>query len=377
MSRYIYLKDSPIWPLTQQELVFVDQYRILSSSRYQIDLLSSLDTTNLNRLLLKKSTHDYPNYPRFTPDRSFLYKISPNPKLLVMPDDLQAVCTVTAFNNRALELYKKSEFFENVYVFWSGGIDSTAILSAILQTWPDTKKLKVVLNHFSIAENQCFYDKYIRFNLETISTDLFFDKLIRFDHQNLYVTGDLGDSTITFTGYDEFEFRHPGLLNKSWRSNIDAIVDYLSHNSNQDLAKATFIEIVESARQAKIELETVHDFFWWVGFNWAYSLEISFFLWQYQDFDNSIDVKQFQEENIFYWFNSVEFQNWALSLIGSELRACDGICKYAFKKYIYDFDKNRDYFKHKIKEDSTPKNIRMFKNKRILAIDKNYNIYYR
>jgi hypothetical protein len=135
----------------------------------------------------------------------------------------------------------------------------------------------------------------------------------------------------------------------------------------------TVSQIIKTASEAKVLLETVHDFLWWVNFNWGYDTDLIYMLWQYQDLSTNIDTKKFIEENVFFWFNSVECQNWAVSLLGTEQR--DG--KYAFKKYIYDFDNDLEYFNHKKKEISTPKNSKMLKNKQVLAIDTNYNLYYR
>jgi len=100
-------------------------------------------------------------------------------------------------------------------------------------------------------------------------------------------------------------------------------------------------------------------------------------LWQYQDLSNVVNTKKFIEENIFFWFNNLECHNWAVSLIGTSYRSQDDIYKYAFKKYIYNFDKDLEYFKYKEKEYSTPKNPQVVKNKQVLAVDTDYNLYYR
>lgn len=372
MTSYIYLEDSTTLPFLKKELLFVDPYNIVVSSDNKEQLLSSISDEIKNQILIGWSTRESVSYPRFNL-KNYFYKLTPNPNINILPTLEIPLDTETLFDSRSLELLNQSEKFERVYLFWSGGIDSTLMLAAILKNWTNTEKLTVVLNHFSIQEHPVFYQTYIKNRLLVISTDEFFNRTIEFTHDNLYVTGDLGDPLITFDGFDNFDAAFPGVVNKSWKTNIDSIVKYFSSNSNKKQALYTVSQIIKTASDTNVLLETVHDFLWWVNYNWGYDTDLIYMLWQYQDLSREIDTKKFLEENIFFWFNSVECQNWAVSLSGTDQRHR----KYAFKKYIYDFDKDTEYFKNKTKEYSTPKNPQVIKNKQVLAVDTDYTLYYR
>jgi hypothetical protein len=314
----------------------------------------------------RKKKNEYNKMIRF-------YKLKRNSKINILPNGKSALDTETLFDSRSLALYTASEKYNRVYLFWSGGIDSTLMLASVLKNWTNTEKLTVVLNHFSIEEHPLFYQTYIKDRLLIINTDDFFNRVIGFDHNNIYVTGNFGDPLITFDGFNNFNSQYPGISNMPWKTNIDTIIKYYSANSNKKLAVYTVSQIIKTSSEAQIPLETVHDFLWWVNYNWGYDTDLNYKLWQYQDLSSDIDTKKFIEENIFFWFNSLECQNWAVSLSGTDQR--NG--KYAFKKYIYDFDKDEQYFRYKKKEYSTPKNPQVIKNKQVLAVDSDYNLYYR
>lgn len=376
MSNYIYLDQTNQLPLLDQKLIFVSPYQLVVTSDNRPRLLSNMTVREKNEILVGWATNESISYPRFNLD-NYIYNIEKNNKIHILPNSDTPVDTDTVFDNRARELYNISKKYKAVYVFWSGGIDSTLILSAILKNWGNIEKLVVVLNNFSIQEHTTFYQNFIKDKIKTVSTDLFFNNCIEFNHENLYVTGDLGDPLITFDGHDVFEHLHPGILNKPWKYHAKKIIDYFAWTSSSKAANVTFLEIIKTSAEAKMPLETVHDFLWWINFNWGYDTDLIYVLWQYQTLSDHVDTKRFIEENVFYWFNSVECQNWTVSLIGTDQRSKDGISKYAFKKYIYDFDKDLEYFNHKKKEISTPKNPQVNKNKQILAIDSEYTMYYR
>jgi hypothetical protein len=372
MSNYIYLEDSINLPLLDKDLLFVDPYRIVLSSDNRDQILSSIDVDIKHQILIGWTTRESISYPRFNL-ATYFYKLKRNSKINILPNGKSALDTETLFDSRSSELYTASEKYNRVYLFWSGGIDSTLMLASVLKNWTNIEKLTVVLNHFSIEEHPLFYQKYIKDQLSIINTDDFFNRVIGFDHNNIYVTGNFGDPLITFDGFNNFNSQYPGISNMPWKTNIDTIIKYYSVNSNKKLAVYTVSQIIKTSSEAQIPLETVHDFLWWVNYNWGYDTDLNYKLWQYQDLSSDIDTKKFIEENIFFWFNSLECQNWAVSLSGTDQRNS----KYAFKKYIYDFDKDKQYFRYKKKEYSTPKNPQVIKNKQILAVDFDYNMYYR
>jgi hypothetical protein len=83
------------------------------------------------------------------------------------------------------------------------------------------------------------------------------------------------------------------------------------------------------------------------------------------------------------WFNTKEYQLWSMNNNnnGQKLSGpTQGLGKIAAKKYIYEFDKNEWYFKHKMKVVSSPNILRRNWRKYfadfdpMLGVDTNYNL---
>ena len=88
-----------------------------------------------------------------------LYKI---PEFKIIKDTLKDL-----LDTRALEIYNEAKNTnKKIAVMWSGGIDSTAVLTAFLKNIPivDQNIITVVCDTNSILENIEFYKKFISNN---------------------------------------------------------------------------------------------------------------------------------------------------------------------------------------------------------------------
>ena len=112
----------------------------------------------------------------------------------------------TAMLNRARTLWERTEktaVSSSIYVGWSGGIDSTAALVALLETATTEtsrrQRLKVVLDEESMVENPTFYRNFIGGGkLEEVPRQgqplSWHEHRIRRENAaNVFVTGELGD----------------------------------------------------------------------------------------------------------------------------------------------------------------------------------------
>jgi len=377
MNQYTYIDQTRQGlPLTDLELLYVNLDCILYTSTYQAEILKSLDQLSLTQSIVPFATKESLVYPRFNLERQY-YKIKRNPLINFLPNNETPLDTFSLFDQRAYQLKKHAENYDKIYVFWSGGIDSTLVLCSILKNFENLSNVVVVLNHHSINEYPLMYRTHIEGKLNVVSTDDFFNKQIKFSHNNVYTSGEVGGPLISFDNFENFNNRYPGIYNQPWKNHVNSLLKYFSENSSNDKAVTTYKEIILTAKASNIELHTVYEFLWWVNFNWGYDIDLISMLWNYQDLDQSIDVKTFLEQNCFLWYNSQPCQNWAVSLIGQDLMVRDNIQKYIFKQYIYNFNSDNDYYKYKNKEVSTPKNIQMYSNKKIMAVDTAYNLYYR
>ncbi len=384
-GKFVHLtQNKDQFPLLGTDLYFVNPQMILNTTLERDALLSNVDQKLRDELLFGIHMHPGGVYPRFNRNES-KFQIRANPLYSFLPNlsSLEKLDFSDITDKRALELLDKSRNFERVYLFWSGGIDSTLILCAILKNWShaDLEKLHIVLNKYSIEENLFVYNTYIREKIKTVPTDKFFSGEINLDHNSVYVDGNVGD-TVTYLCLDYFDNAYPGYYNKPWRSNINVLVEFFSTYMDTQYGYEMYKRVVRSLNANNLEVETIYDFLWWITFNWLHDKLLYNILWQYTPcvFSNeNFNTQQFLEENMFQWFNSEDYQNWTVSTIGTDLRIRDSIStnKYSFKKYIYDFNKDYDYFLNKLKERSTPRN-KVDDNHIILcAIDSDYNYYYR
>jgi hypothetical protein len=371
-------------PLTSTNFYYVNPLAILNTSKNRNIILNNISEPTKKDLLFGIQFANVV-YPRFNID-SYFYNLSPSPYFSFLPN-LTSKRNLN-FSNitdlRALDLEKKALEFDNIYLLWSGGIDSTVILSAILKNWhrENLQKLVVVLNEYSIEENTTMYNEFIYNKLTVISTDDFFSGKINFTHNNLYVDGNSADTISAQPHFYEFDKRYPNYYLKPWKSHIDILIKFFSIGQTPQYGQDMYKHIVRSLNVNNLKVETIFDFIWWVGFNWAHDKNLHCILWQYTPsfFSNpDINLEKFLKQNVYHWFNSDEYQDWRVSAIGSDevIGSDSSKHKLMFKKYIYNFNKDQDYLLHKGKVASTPKNKVKDSHIILCGIDTDYNYYYR
>ena len=79
-------------------------------------------------------------------------------------------------------------------------------------------------------------------------------------------------------------------------------------------------------------------------------------------------------ENRLPFFNDVEFQKWSIKQIGNTQVRNEN--KEIVKKYIFDFDKNADYYHNKTKESSSPKILTYIPNDAPLYVENNFTMVF-
>lgn len=219
---------------------------------------------------------------------------------------------------------------KKIYVFWSGGIDSTLALVALIQAGA-TPSLCVVMNQESIDEYPEFYYQHIENKILT--------KIIHYQNQfgivepvdtyladGVVVTGELGDQ---MCGSGKYLHEDPEKLLSPWE---DALCKTKSFEKYQRFANS-----------APIEINTLKDLWWW--FNYAVK-------YNYVAFRMLRTSRNFKlEENVFHFFNTVEFNDWCVSTPIEEKFFGTDIKKYKqpFKDYIYGFTKDLNYQQNKTK----------------------------
>jgi predicted nucleic-acid-binding Zn-ribbon protein len=231
-------------------------------------------------------------------------------------------------------------------VQWSGGIDSTVIVVAILKNFSveDRTQVVVACNQASVAEYPEFYSKYIVPNFNVIDIDTV-------DTRYIQVNGLPADLLLLGTpGLDQC---HPGALDfiaKPWRQNSDQLIGYLTRITNSPKFGPWYFEkVAESVESVDVPVESCFDFLWWGGFNyhWVAQLTLDWFGFSSESF-------LAHQKTFYQWYNTTDYQLWAMvnNRIGVKFGSKPSDFKLEAKKYIHDYNRDDEYFLNKLKTKS-------------------------
>lgn len=154
-----------------------------------------------------------------------------------------------AMQSRVQEITQQAHM---VNIFWSGGIDSTAIVTAFLKHAPDLKQIRIVYSPWSTYEHPDYIDflkKFSDIQLIDQSGELYLSS----NYDGLIITGNPGDEL--HASLDQSFFNNNGydVLFTQWKD------FFWKQNSNTD-----FIEFCERHfAQAGMPITTVLQARWW------------------------------------------------------------------------------------------------------------------
>ena len=224
-----------------------------------------------------------------------------------------------------------------LYVLWSGGIDSTAILVSFLQTGRSLDNVTVILNYSSVTEYKLFYEQYIKTTFKILVTEeaMLLMSLGKLD--GIVISGEQADQLVgsplsTFI----LQRMPPGSLGAKFNyANFNALcnakgMDEQSTRCWYELYSSTF-------DKAPRTIETMFDLAWWHGFN---------FKWQkgafvmYLRVHKDIDVRPF--------YSGLPFQDWSIHYM-PELANI----KFEVKDFVFNFTGDKIYHSNKIKHPSS------------------------
>lgn len=261
--------------------------------------------------------------------------------------------------DRVISIYNKIPKSSLVHIMWSGGIDSTVTLVSFLKYFPDKERL-IIFSNFneSIKENPNFYFNFIenKVKCKKINSLLFNTQLENVaDNNDVVITGEIGDQIFGSDNY--FKDSNFSKLNLDWK----------------DCVSEKYIDVFEKEHCSLNPFynnKTVNyrDFLWWNNFTLKYqNVQLRIIL--------SGITNMIVERNIFHFFDCELWQQYAINTPNIEKMPGDATTyKMPLKKFIYEFDKDKNYFLHKQKEPSL-KNTNKYVKKNIIAIDENWKFY--
>jgi len=249
-------------------------------------------------------------------------------------DSLEEICQST------VEKYKNIN--KQIYILWSGGIDSTLLVISFLKSSIDKENIIVACNIDSVRENYNFYKKYILPNFKVISSD------IMMQNGNLSVFDGLilnGDPADVLYGYDLasdiLKILGPNYLQLP--CDRENVINYfnlkgLSNNS----ANFWYDYFKSTTNKSYKPIITMQDFSWWEGFNYR---------WQAANEKLKIRLSSESSKNYKQFFNTTEFQLWSIHRQFSPIKQFSDFKKES-KRIIFDYTKDEFYYRHKIKLNS-------------------------
>lgn len=257
-------------------------------------------------------------------------------------------------------------------IWWSGGIDSTALLVAMFKTaTPDRMRLiKIGLNERSIEEYPSFFENYIK---KIPYTFISHNDGMQIDLTSLHITGEIGDQIFgsdylracfggggrDFPGKEHFM----GNINAPWQDVMSKFVtDQLISKNLPTEYHAELMGIYELLNtKAPLPINTLFDFWWWSNFNLKYT-HVSNRL-QLNSPDALVASKRVKS-----FFDSDKFQRWSVSNHDKKIGDTWKSYKLPLKRFVYKFNKDKQWYDNKTKVQS----LRMGANPQFILMDSNF-----
>lgn len=260
--------------------------------------------------------------------------ILPCPKLESIKETFSEVTDL-----RSIELLTFSRTHnKKVCVFWSGGIDSTVILASILKLWSksDYQKVLVYMTDNSYFENPLFFEKYVEPNFEyKIINHSYWDELL---DDFILVDGEPADKiwqpTISFLyGIEN--------LNHQWKTHKHYVKNFISNKIGDKYASMMIDRIDTNINSLNLDLTSISDVFFWIGFNWHLSQRL---YKQYKHIQNHNPETFFKFSKFYYpWYVGKFYQQWSISDNGKISRNIKNLVEFKMhaKQYIYELTKDQ------------------------------------
>jgi len=195
------------------------------------------------------------------------------------------------FNDVATDIYNTAGT-RNIVLMYSGGIDSTAVLVALMQhsrykEFVDRGRIKIAMSSHSIVEYPELFYQQILPTLPIVVAD--FGSLLN-DSDTFIVTGDAGDYVIGNT--DTPIFFYQGTTNNLYEDK-SALWPYL----NRIDPNFTYFA-QELATYAPFDIVSVNQMFWWIGQAFVHQSEMCRpYMWS-----NTTDLLELASFNKIYRF---------------------------------------------------------------------------
>ena len=272
----------------------------------------------------------------------------PLPPFKKSPKTLEDIC-----NERALELLQRAERLGVlIYVFWSGGIDSTLVLVSLLKNATDSQKKNIVvlLSEASIIEDPQFFQRYIRGKLRTESSIFFQGKV---GGRDLITNGELGDQVFgsNISSQALMKMFDNSIIHRPYSRDI--LFQFYNLKIDNEETTNFYLDIFERLMKASpIPIRTYFEYFWWLIFNLEWQ-GVFMRVLQFTPDQNALGVTtEYFHTNLNPFFGTEEFQLWSLNNPDKKIKDAWNTFKWPAKDIICDFTGDKEYNRTKSKQNS-------------------------
>jgi hypothetical protein len=252
-------------------------------------------------------------------------------------------------NQRCVDLWK-THSQSPWLIYWSGGVDSTTILTSILQNIlpQDFSNIHVACNFSSICENPEFFYKHVKPNFKLLdSSELLFNQELL--NSYYIIDGEPADQLFAGSTAQELVLMNGNALTQDIRKSPDQLLTYLTQRVDSHFANWFYEHLLENINSVDVPINTYHDFFWWSYFNLIW-ISVKFRSLYFEQFSDQQGLQLYLNKFV-NWFDTVDYQLWSMCNNHYDIKYGNNIGDYKLvaKQYIHAFDHNDYYLKFKLK----------------------------
>jgi len=259
---------------------------------------------------------------------------------------------------------------KSIYVSWSGGIDSTALLAGLLKHRSANHQITVLLSKHSINENPYFFDKFIRPNFKICDINEFRITPDSMEKDFVVLDGECGNQLNGSTWIATHHLtNNTEVLDMSWR---DLAPEKIVPGTPEQ-ARSWLSMVVPTLDLSPVEIKSVYDILWWANFCFKFQDVIYRKVPLYTTNLDRAQREKFFKHNLIRPFSDIRMQQWALNSLDQRRECRHNDLKYFPKKYIFDVDKNPYYFREKTEEMSLYGSLADISP--VIAIDSDWDLW--
>lgn len=253
----------------------------------------------------------------------------PMKEVLALPDHkktFEQVCIERAEQIRLLD--------GNIYVMWSGGIDSTAVMTAIFKTFnrADLDRVTVFCDYRSIAENPNYFKLIIKNKIKTKASTMFMEPFLE---KGWVVTGELGDQIFGHDMISILARRHgEHVIHEKFDDHIPNFFESMKPGG----AKYVREILYPILNEAPFKITTVYEFAWWYNITQKWqNVKLRCFTC------NTWKNPKHSYSKIIHFYDHEDFEIW--SIHGKELKIDKTLqsFKQISKEFSIDWSKDFDF----------------------------------